>query len=74
VATIQTQLGAIQKNVSEVKIISSSTSSSVGTTLGWEVGVLILVIMTLVLVLIVVLQVNKISKQFKSKEEKKEGQ
>ncbi|MGB9815870.1 MAG: beta strand repeat-containing protein, partial [Thermoplasmata archaeon] len=74
VATIQTQLGAIQKNVSEVKITSSSTSSSVGTTLGWEVGVLILVIMTLVLVLIVVLQVNKISKQFKSKEEKKEGQ
>jgi hypothetical protein len=52
----------------------------VASTLGWELGVLILVIITLVLVLIVMMQVNRISKQFKSQgekktpEEKKEGQ
>jgi archaellum component FlaC len=80
VATIQTSLGTLQANVSAIKTTSAATSSSVASTLGWELGVLILVIITLVLVLIVMMQVNRISKQFRSQgekktpEEKKEGQ
>jgi methyl-accepting chemotaxis protein len=71
VATIQTSLGTIQADVSSIRTTTSSTSSSVSSTLGWEIGVLVLVIITLVLVLIVILQVNRMSRQFKPKEEKK---
>jgi len=71
VATIQTSLGTLQTNVTSIKTSTSSTASSVSSTLGWEIGVLVLVIITLVLVLIVIMQVSRISKQFKPKEEKK---
>ncbi|MGC8579271.1 MAG: hypothetical protein ACP5MB_04340 [bacterium] len=71
VATIQTSLGALQTNVSAIKTTTANTASSVSSTLGWEIGALVLVIITLVLVLIVIMQVSKISKQFKPKEEKK---
>jgi len=71
VATIQTSLGTLQTNVTAIKTSTASTSSSVSSTLGWEIGVLVLVIITLVLVLIVIVQVSRISKQFKPREEKK---
>jgi len=64
VATIQTKLGTLQANVNTL----SNTASN---TMTWSIGVLVLVIITLVLVLVVMMQVNKISKQFKPKEEKK---
>jgi len=69
IATIQTKLGTIQTNVTNIYTSVGSTSSSVSSVLGWSIGALVVAIITLILVLVAILQINKIAKQFKGKEE-----
>ncbi len=71
IATIKTQLGTLQTNVSNIYTSVGSTSSSVSSVLDWSVVALVIAIITLILVLIAILQINRIAKQFKGKEEVK---
>jgi hypothetical protein len=59
VATIQTNLGTLTTTVSGIKTTTSSTSSSVGNTMIFEIVVLVLILVTLALVAYTIGQVRK---------------
>ncbi|MEM4058593.1 MAG: hypothetical protein QXZ12_07720, partial [Thermoplasmata archaeon] len=59
VATIQTNLGTLTAEVNGIKSTTSSTSSSVGNTMIFEIVVLVLILVTLALVAYTIGQVRK---------------